>query len=487
MTFASATLFHVLDVTPALGRLFTDDDAKPGFMDMTWPVPVLLSHALWVDRFGSDPDIIGRTIRMNDNSRVVVGVLPKGFAFPDAATQIWMLEQPMPRAASFASPFNLLDVARLRPGASVESASAELPGVLATIEGVYPDATGERMNALALTPKVVSLKRSIVGDVGGVLWTLFGGMTLLLTIAVANVSTLFAGRVQVLRPRLLPDHGHPILDGQSFGANEHVTEPHAVLVSAALARRLYPGETAIGKTVERLQRDGSPVTMGRDGTPIPPFTIVGVVGDVREASLRDEPSEVVYVPALDPPVEQSIVPTEMTVVVRTHGDPLSLTATLKSAIEAADPQLSVSRARTLGTIVNESRGTETFVGVLLLVAAIVAIALGIVGIYGNVAHVVRHRTREIGVRVALGASRADVVRAVASGSMRSALVGTAIGLVLTFEGSSLLRVLLFGVAPHDPLVMLIVTGALLAVGSVAALAGAARTADIAPISAMRVE
>ena len=84
VTYASAALFKVLQTQPALGRLFTEEDGRPGFMKMKWRIPVLLSHALWISRFGGDSNVIGRILIVNDSPREVVGVLPEGFAFPRA-------------------------------------------------------------------------------------------------------------------------------------------------------------------------------------------------------------------------------------------------------------------------------------------------------------------------------------------------------------------------------------------------------------------
>ena len=101
---------------PALGRLFTEEDGRPGFMNMRWTIPVLLAHDFWVGHFGRDPDVVGRILTINDNPRKVVGVLPEGFAFPDRHTQIWMLLEPPRVTSNFARVFNWNAVARLRPG-----------------------------------------------------------------------------------------------------------------------------------------------------------------------------------------------------------------------------------------------------------------------------------------------------------------------------------------------------------------------------------
>jgi putative ABC transport system permease protein len=279
--------------------------------------------------------------------------------------------------------------------------------------------------------------------------------------------------------------GTPILEGERFAAGEHVTAPSPVLVSAALARRLFPGERAVGKTVRRLNQDGSIVEMGRPRGPVPPFTIAGVVADVREMSLRDSPTEIVYIPVVEPSVEQSIVPTNMSLVVRTRVPPVSLTAAVRETIAGVDPSLSVGRVRSMDSIVHTARGTEAFVGVLLLLAAGISMFLGAVGIYGSVAQVVRRRTREISIRMALGASRAEVVRMVTAGSLRAVLVGGALGLAVSLPATRMLGSLLFGVDAHDPIVFLAVTGGLVSAAGAAALFAVWQAARVAPLVALR--
>jgi putative ABC transport system permease protein len=196
VTGAGPELFHLLRVKPVLGRLFTTEDGRPGFMDTTWKIPVLLSHELWTSRYGSDPGVIGRTIMLNQRAREVIGVLPAGFGFPRAETRIWMLSMPPEPTANFAGQLQYSAIARLRPGATPQAARAELEQLLLSIEGAYPDATAARMAEVRLAPIVVPLKQEIVGDAGNALWLLFGGMAFLLLVTCANVSNLFLLRSQ---------------------------------------------------------------------------------------------------------------------------------------------------------------------------------------------------------------------------------------------------------------------------------------------------
>jgi putative ABC transport system permease protein len=188
---------------------------------------------------------------------------------------------------------------------------------------------------------------------------------------------------------------------------------------------------------------------------------------------------------IEPRVEQSITPTNMTLAIRTHVEPLALSAAVRKAIEAVDPGLSLGRVRSMDSIVRSARARETFVGALLLLAAAVSLFLGVVGIYGSVAHVVTSRTREIGIRMALGARRADVVRMVVTGSMWAVLAGAVLGVAVALAGTGMLSALLFGVEPRDPVIFLAVTGVLLSAAIAAALLAGWRAARVAPLLAMR--
>jgi putative ABC transport system permease protein len=191
VAYAGPELFQLLKVKPALGRLFTTEDGRPGFLDTRWKIPILISHELWISRYGSDPEIIGRSIMLNQREREVIGVLPAGFAFPRPETRLWMLSMPAEATADFARQLRYSAIARLRPSATPEAAKAELGQLLTSMEGAYPDATAARMAEVRLSPIVVSLRQEIVGNVGNALWLLFGGMAFLLLVMGANVSNLF--------------------------------------------------------------------------------------------------------------------------------------------------------------------------------------------------------------------------------------------------------------------------------------------------------
>jgi hypothetical protein len=275
----------------------------------------------------------------------------------------------------------------------------------------------------------------------------------------------------------------PVVEGFGLGRGEPITVERPVIVSQTLARRLFPGQSAVGQPIRRLNRNGTVVTMAGGATP--PFTIAGVVADVPEVSLRAGGAEAMYIPVIEPHVEPSSVPTEMTLVVRTSRPPAALTSEIRKAISQADPLMTVGRIRTMTAIVDAARGTEVFVGSLLLLAATISLLLSVVGIYGSVTQVVRRRRREIGVRLALGAQRRQVVGMVAAGSMRSVAVGLAGGVMIALAGTNALRALLFEVGPRDPMSFVAATAVLFISAATAATLAGRRAAHITPTEALR--
>jgi predicted permease len=700
-------LFDVLGVRPVLGRAYTVADAQESFTDLNWTIPVLLGHELWQRRFGGDSAVVGRIIRINDRPREVVGILPPRIEFPEPRTQVWMLFMPEPAFATLDGPGDGA-VGRLRPGVSPEAAEAELRALLPSIAGRFRDATPDRLAELRLMPRVTTLRTVVVGDHATVLWALFGGMLILLFVAMVNVANLFlvrsgySGReiavrralgarpVDVARlffvegsiltlagavlglslagaaiallvdaapvelPRLNEvrldgwsvlfaaivaaaamltlgapgtlyqpratsmhqpirsagtvghgraarrtrdtlmlaqvalaltlltcaalavqsaarlthvDHGfdetglltveiglpyanagrhraiylgllerlraipgvadaavasdipltglwgnsYPVLaaDGsirapvdagpptslvfhsQGYlaamgtrvidGAATTARTPpaqHPVLVSAALAHRLFGDAGSVGRRILRIGENG-------DIDPRQPaFTIVGVVEDVRERSLADAPAEVVYVPLLEQPVDPWIVPTEMTLVLRSTLPADALTAAVRRAIVGYDPSLSVARVRSMETIVDASTARATFLALLLLAASMATLFVGTVGIWGVVAYTVRQRTAEIGLRLVLGAPRSGVTALVMRQTLAITLLGAVVGIVLSLAAAHALRALLFGVSPSDPLTMVTCTCALIVVGLVAGYLPARRAARVNPLLAL---
>ena len=177
----------------------------------------------------------------------------------------------------------------------------------------------------------------------------------------------------------------------------------------------------------------------------------------------------------------------MTLVLRTNGDPAILTAPVREAIRQMDPNLPVADVRSMDEVVGTALSTPTFMSVLLSIFAALALSLSAIGIYGVLSYVVSRRTREIGIRVAIGAGRGRVLRMVLSSGVSLAVGGIGAGLALAFAVTRLLRGLLHGVTPADPSTFAVVALALIGVAGMASLVPAWRASRVDPVIALKSE
>jgi putative ABC transport system permease protein len=263
------------------------------------------------------------------------------------------------------------------------------------------------------------------------------------------------------------------LAGRLVAANDAAGKPLVAVVGETLARAYWPGADPLGKRFR---------TGGLGGAPTEPWiTVVGVVGDVRQAGLQIDPRPQVYVPqAQHPHGNQSFV-------LRTAGDPRSSIAAARAAVYAIDRDQPVSRVRPMSWIVAESVAGRRFNMVLLGMFAALALVLAAVGIYGITSYSVAQRTREMGLRMALGAQRGTVLALVLREAGALALVGLAAGLVLAFATTRVMASLLFGVGATDPATFATVTAALAFISLFAAWVPGRRATQVDPMVALRTE
>ena len=264
----------------------------------------------------------------------------------------------------------------------------------------------------------------------------------------------------------------PIIQGRSFERSDRRDSPHVLLLSQRGARKFFPRGDAIGHEMTLDARAGPDKIRGE---------IVGIAGDVHYSGLDIESQPDVY--AL---LDQAAV-YEMSVVVRTAGDPAAQAAAVRGQIHSVDPDLPLSDLSTMNDLMGASLGQRRFYLLLLGMFAAVALTLAAVGVYGVMAYSVGRRTKEIGVRLALGAPRWRVLAMVLSQSARLATMGIVVGVVATEVASRLLSRLLFGITAGDPLTFL---GAVLLLSIIALLASflpARRAAKVAPMVALRYE
>ncbi|HEV2856531.1 MAG TPA: ABC transporter permease [Thermoanaerobaculia bacterium] len=277
--------------------------------------------------------------------------------------------------------------------------------------------------------------------------------------------------------------GIPVIEGRIFERLDPAKRSEEVVVSEALARRFWPGRSALGK---RLQPGFG---KGKNW-----YTIVGVVGSVRDDGLDEKPHESIYFPVLrqrsndeENGSDPEWVPRSFCLVVKGRVDPASLTARVRQAVWSIDPNLPLAQVHPLQEVVSLSMARTSFTMLLLVIAAAVALLLGTVGIYGVISYVVTQRTREIGVRMALGAARRDISRMVLREGAVITLVGIGIGLAGALALTRLMLALLYDVSPTDPATFAAVPVLLAAVALFASWMPARRAAAVEPLEAIRYE
>ena len=272
-------------------------------------------------------------------------------------------------------------------------------------------------------------------------------------------------------------------DGRTFSEWDAAGSARVAIVNETLARQLWPGERAIGKRVAldfeamRFFRDRAPQLDLQAGW----REVIGVVGDVRHSALQAAPPPEAYVPATQRPVRSA------TLLVRAITPPADLARAARAQVSAVDPRQPVANVRTLEDSIYLSaarpRSTTRFLSAL----AIVGLLLAIVGIYSIVAHMVAARTREIGVRMALGATRPQVLWLVMRHSLAIGAAGVACGLAMATALAGLLQSALVDTAPRDPTILASAAALLLAVTAAAAAVPARRAMRIDPVTALRTE
>jgi predicted permease len=278
--------------------------------------------------------------------------------------------------------------------------------------------------------------------------------------------------------------GVSLVDGRAFERPDPDRAVREVILSRSVAERYWPGQRAIGK---RVRMSPSPVGAW--------YTVVGVAGDVRGTTLEQPPDEIIYLPfvvalgatdAAGPP-ETRWTPLEIAFVARSAGGATSIATRVEAAVRAIDPGVPTYGARAVTDIVAQAAARTSFTLVLLAIASAVALLLGAVGIYGVISYVVSLRTREIAIRMALGAQARDVRRMVSRQAAAVAAVGVATGLVGALALMRVLRALLFGVSPTDPVALAGAAVLLVTVSAAASWLPARRAASLDPAHALRAE
>lgn len=261
----------------------------------------------------------------------------------------------------------------------------------------------------------------------------------------------------------------PIISGRPFNEADRQPTEHPLIVSQSLAKRLFGSENAVGQRVHMQFID------------VPAFTVVGVAADVKNGGIATGADPEYYmVRHFNQPFPHS------TAIVRTSLDPRTMTSWMRAAVAELDPTLPVD-IHTMDERVSKLQQRPRFDAVLLASFAAIALILAAVGIYAVLAFLVSQRTREIGVRMALGAQRWDILSLIAGRGMAAILVSAAAGLIAAAFAARLLRSMLFEVAPIDPVSMVAAAVAVVGIAAIAMLVPARRAAKVDPIVALRYE
>lgn len=275
------------------------------------------------------------------------------------------------------------------------------------------------------------------------------------------------GHFRWITPGLFETLRVPLIAGRFL--TEEDRGKNVAIVSQQVAHTVWPGQSAVGQLFRRGDPDEQP------------FKVIGVVGDIRSVDLSKPMPRMVYVPTWYRSNEHG------SFVIRTTGDPAAMASEVRKAIWSVDSQVAIPNIRTMETVVDGSVAARRFQMHLLLAFALCSLLLAALGIYGVVAYTTAQRTQEIGIRMALGANRADVYRLILLQGIMPVLAGAVLGVALASLGGRILASLLFEVKPNNPLIAAVACAILIAVGILACLLPARRATKIEPMQALRDE
>jgi predicted permease len=261
----------------------------------------------------------------------------------------------------------------------------------------------------------------------------------------------------------------PLVEGREFAATDAAGALRVAVIDEMIAKRHWPGQSAVGK---RIGPFGTP--KGDAWT-----TVVGVAAHVHARGPRADSEALVYLPALQ------VAESSLYFVARTSGDASSLPGSVRAAVRAIDPSLPISRLAYLEDLNDQMMARDRFNALLLTIFAIVALGIAAVGLYGVMAYLVSQRTREIGIRLALGGRPGRVLRGVMAEGLVMTVAGLMLGLISALALSRLLQDLVYAIRPTDPLTYAAIAALLLAVALVASYVPARRAMRVDPVSVLR--
>ena len=272
--------------------------------------------------------------------------------------------------------------------------------------------------------------------------------------------------IVTVSPRFFETTGLPLLRGRDFRLLDTEKSAKVTIINESMAKKFWPGEDPVGRSFN-------------DG--LTTFEVVGVAGDTKYRNLREAPRLAMY-----EPLAQGYRPS-MNLLVRTAGDPVALGPAIQNQLHSFEPALTIFNVRTLFEHVGRSLYVERMESLLLIFFGFLALLLTAIGIYGVVAYSVAQRTREVGIRMALGAQKRDVLKLILVKGLVLVAWGTGFGLVGCYWLSRLVSSQLYGVSPNDPATLVAVAGLLIAVALLASYLPARRATKVDPLVALRYE
>jgi predicted permease len=269
--------------------------------------------------------------------------------------------------------------------------------------------------------------------------------------------------------------GTPVLRGRDFTEADAADAMRVTVINSAMAAQYWPGQDPIGRQVGVKTRRW------------PTRTIVGIVANIKHSSLREPPYPEMYVPYTQNEIKIWPSMQTMQVALRAKGDPKNLTESIREALHSVDPDLPVSSVATLETLVDDSMAQSRFSLFLVGSFGALALLLAMIGMYGVISYSVQQRTHEIGIRMAIGATRAHVLGMVMGLGARLAALGILLGLLAAWMVTRTMASFLYGIQPTDALTFSVVSAMLMGVALLSCYLPARRATHIDPLNALRYE
>ena len=263
----------------------------------------------------------------------------------------------------------------------------------------------------------------------------------------------------------------PLLKGRFFSDQERLSRNQFTVISKKFADQFFSGDDPIGKHIN-VRRAGKPDS----------YEIIGVVGDTLY-QVTQPVKAIMYFPILSGIPDQT---SGATIVARTSGEPLELSIPIQKQLAALDPSLPVYEIFTMQQIVGKSTASQNFIATLVLAFAVLSLMLAAIGLYGVLSYLVEQRITEIGIRIALGAQRSEVLRLVLIDGLRPVFIGLLLGLAGGAAAGALIRSLLYGTSPVDPVIFFIMIGGLLLTAMISCTVPALRALRVEPVQALRI-